>query len=100
MAGATLVKIIAIRCFNNDPSVKSSLKFLRKTPWARLKIENYTFLPLPRAVTLLQTLYKKSELKGFIIRLYHSSDIKPEMKNITIANFILFPFQADFSVFL
>ena len=30
---------IAIRCFNSDPSVKSSLKFLRKTPWARKKVE-------------------------------------------------------------
>ena len=31
---------IDIRCFNNDPSVKSSLKFLRKTPWARKQVEN------------------------------------------------------------
>lgn len=31
---------IDIRCFNNDPSIKSSLKFLRKTPWARSKVEN------------------------------------------------------------
>lgn len=31
---------IDIRCFNNDPSVRSSLKFLRKTPWARKKVEN------------------------------------------------------------
>ena len=30
---------INIRCFNYDPSVKSSLKFLRKTPWARTKVE-------------------------------------------------------------
>ncbi len=30
---------IDIRCFNQDPSVKSSLKFLRKTPWARKKVE-------------------------------------------------------------
>lgn len=30
---------IDIRCFNNDPSIKSSLKFLRKTPWARSKVE-------------------------------------------------------------
>ncbi len=30
---------IKIRCFNNDPSIKSSLKFLRKTPWARQKVE-------------------------------------------------------------
>lgn len=33
-------KEIDIRCFNNDPSVKSSLKFLRKTPWARKKVED------------------------------------------------------------
>ena len=31
---------IDIRCFNNDPSVKSSLKFLRRTPWARKKVED------------------------------------------------------------
>ncbi len=30
---------IDIRCFNNDPSMKSSLKFLRRTPWAREKVE-------------------------------------------------------------
>ena len=31
---------IKIKCFSNDPSVKSSLKFLRKTPWARTKVES------------------------------------------------------------
>ncbi len=31
---------IKIRCFNSDPSVKSSLKFLRRTPWARKKVES------------------------------------------------------------
>lgn len=31
--------LINIRCFQSDPSVKSSLKFLRKTPWARTKVE-------------------------------------------------------------
>ncbi|GGB79278.1 hypothetical protein GCM10011352_01170 [Marinobacterium zhoushanense] len=30
---------IKINCFNNEPSIKSSLKFLRKTPWAREKVE-------------------------------------------------------------
>lgn len=35
----TLGELINIRCFTNDPSVKSSLKFLRKTPWARTKVE-------------------------------------------------------------
>ena len=35
-----LAKRIKINCFKNDPSVKSSLKFLRKTPWAREQVEN------------------------------------------------------------
>ena len=30
---------ITIKCFTDDPSVKSSLKFLRQTPWARKKVE-------------------------------------------------------------
>ncbi|MDO8425796.1 MAG: VF530 family protein [bacterium] len=32
---------IRIQCFLNDPSVRSSLTFLRKTPWARAKVERY-----------------------------------------------------------
>lgn len=35
-----LGRIIPINCFRNDPSVKSSLVFLRKTPWARKKVED------------------------------------------------------------
>lgn len=36
---------IPVRCFNLDPSVASSLKFLRKTPWAREKVEGlYLFM--------------------------------------------------------
>lgn len=35
-----LGKRIVIKCFINDPSIKSSLKFLRKTPWARKKVED------------------------------------------------------------
>jgi len=31
--------LINIRCFYNNPSIKSSLKFLRRTPWARTKVE-------------------------------------------------------------
>jgi uncharacterized protein (DUF2132 family) len=31
--------MIDIKCFTSDPSIKSSLKFLRKTPWARSKVE-------------------------------------------------------------
>jgi len=33
-------RLIRIRCFTYDPSIKSSLAFLRKTPWARKKVEN------------------------------------------------------------
>ncbi|AOG24713.1 hypothetical protein BSY15_2771 [Acidovorax sp. RAC01] len=36
---------IPVRCFQSDPSVASSLKFLRKTPWAREKVESlYLFM--------------------------------------------------------
>lgn len=34
-----LGQLINIRCFNNNPTFKSSLTFLRKTPWAREKVE-------------------------------------------------------------
>lgn len=34
-----LSKLVDIRCFYNDPSIKSSLTFLRKTPWARAEVE-------------------------------------------------------------
>jgi uncharacterized protein (DUF2132 family) len=36
---AELGRLIEIRCFQCDPSIKSSLKFLRRTPWARKKVE-------------------------------------------------------------
>jgi uncharacterized protein (DUF2132 family) len=36
---AELGRMIDIRCFNHEPSIKSSLKFLRKTPWARSRLE-------------------------------------------------------------
>ena len=35
-----LAQKININCFKKDPSIKSSLKFLRKTPWARDKVES------------------------------------------------------------
>lgn len=37
----TLATRINIRCFTVDPSIKSSLAFLRKTPWARAKVESW-----------------------------------------------------------
>ena len=40
-----LANRIPVRCFQSDPSVASSLKFLRKTPWARAKVEGlYLFM--------------------------------------------------------
>lgn len=36
---AELAQRININCFKNEPSVKSSLKFLRRTPWARAEVE-------------------------------------------------------------
>ena len=42
---ANLAKRIPLRCFSSDPSIRSSLKFLRKTPWAREKVESlYLFM--------------------------------------------------------
>jgi len=32
---------IVVKCFTNNPSIKSSLKFLRRTPWARKKVEEF-----------------------------------------------------------
>lgn len=40
---------IPIRCFTHDPSIKSSLVFLRRTPWARAEVEALYLRGLPRA---------------------------------------------------
>jgi uncharacterized protein (DUF2132 family) len=45
-----LAEQVALRCFTTDPSIKSSLKLLRKTPWARDKIESlYLFMKREQA---------------------------------------------------
>lgn len=44
----TLGELINIKCFNDNPSVKSSLTFLRKTPWARKKVEELYIRTLPK----------------------------------------------------
>jgi uncharacterized protein (DUF2132 family) len=41
---------IPVRCFMHDPSVKSTLKFLRKTPWARTKVEELYLHTFPNGV--------------------------------------------------
>lgn len=38
---------VPIRCFTHDPSIKSSLKFLRRTPWARKKVEELYLREIP-----------------------------------------------------
>jgi uncharacterized protein (DUF2132 family) len=40
MSWEELAEMININCFKSNPSIKSSLTFLRKTPWARKKVEN------------------------------------------------------------
>ncbi|MVO10774.1 DNA-binding protein VF530 [Flavobacterium sp. TP390] len=44
----TLGELIKIKCFNENPSVKSSLTFLRKTDWARKKVEALYIKTLPK----------------------------------------------------
>lgn len=44
----TLGELIKIRCFNHDPSIKSSLTFLRKTEWARKQVETLYIKTLPK----------------------------------------------------
>jgi uncharacterized protein (DUF2132 family) len=44
-----LARYIKIRCFTSNPSVPSSLKFLRKTPWAREKVEKLYIASQKRA---------------------------------------------------
>lgn len=44
----TLGELIKIKCFNDNPSISSSLKFLRKTDWARKKVEELYIRTLPR----------------------------------------------------
>jgi uncharacterized protein (DUF2132 family) len=44
----TLAELISIKCFKDNPSVKSSLTFLRKTDWARTKVEELYIRTLPK----------------------------------------------------
>jgi len=48
----TLAELIRIKCFSDNPSVKSSLNFLRKTDWARKKVEELYIRTLPKLKTL------------------------------------------------
>jgi uncharacterized protein (DUF2132 family) len=48
----TLAELIKIKCFSDNPSVKSSLTFLRKTAWARKKVEDLYLITLPKLEVL------------------------------------------------
>lgn len=49
----TLGVLIKIKCFTDNPSLKSSLTFLRKTPWAREKVEELYLKTLPKITSQL-----------------------------------------------
>jgi uncharacterized protein (DUF2132 family) len=49
----TLGELINIKCFTDNPSIKSSLTFLRKTDWARKKVEDLWLKTLPKIKTVL-----------------------------------------------
>ena len=46
---------IQINCFHSNPSIQSSLKFLRKTPWARTKVENFYLFSVRKNRIVLPT---------------------------------------------
>jgi uncharacterized protein (DUF2132 family) len=46
----TLGELIKIKCFNSNPSIKSSLTFLRKTDWARKQVEELYIKTLPKFI--------------------------------------------------
>jgi uncharacterized protein (DUF2132 family) len=52
---AGLGERIPVRCFTHDPSISSSLRFLRKTPWAREKVESLYLFMLREAARALRS---------------------------------------------
>lgn len=58
-----LAKEIRINCFLNDPSVKSSLIFLRKSPWARKKVEDMYLNSIGYSKNRFQEPYKPLSLE-------------------------------------
>jgi uncharacterized protein (DUF2132 family) len=50
MGWEAMAAAVPVRCFTHDPSIKSSLKFLRRTPWARKRVEElylqHTHIPI------------------------------------------------------
>ncbi len=57
-----LAERIPVRCFSNDPSVSSSLKFLRKTPWAREKVEEL-YIAMSKDITRTEFAKKSNSVE-------------------------------------
>jgi uncharacterized protein (DUF2132 family) len=57
--------LINIRCFQNDPSINSSLKFLRKTPWAREKVERLYVKDVAYAMMRKKRNKRRAEMRAF-----------------------------------
>ncbi len=53
-------RIVDVRCFTHDPSINSSLKFLRKTQWARDKVEGL-YLEHQRAIEQKKQIYTQTK---------------------------------------
>lgn len=60
-----LASRIRINCFANDPSVKSSLKFLRKTPWARERVEELYLEDLRKRERRRKQNKRRAEMRAF-----------------------------------
>jgi uncharacterized protein (DUF2132 family) len=59
-----LARRVKIRCFEENPSVQSSLKFLRKTPWARMKVEELYLFMLRKHPNALEAAMKSENESG------------------------------------
>jgi len=60
-----LGELINIRCFQNDPSINSSLKFLRKTPWAREKVERLYVKDIAYAMMRRKKNKRRAEMRAY-----------------------------------
>ncbi|MCP4804201.1 MAG: DUF2132 domain-containing protein [Proteobacteria bacterium] len=56
---------IRIGCFQNEPSIKSSLKFLRKTPWARAKVEELYLADHRKIAARKKRNRRRAEMRAF-----------------------------------
>lgn len=60
-----LGEMINIRCFQSDPSINSSLKFLRKTPWAREKVERLYVKDVAYAIMRRKRNKRRADMRAF-----------------------------------